>query len=32
MGEEQLLQIAQEFLKTPKGKKLLGESLNKNIV
>lgn len=28
MGEEQLLQIAQEFLKTPKGKKLLGESLN----
>lgn len=28
MGEEQLLQLANEFIKTPKGKSLLGESLN----
>lgn len=33
MGEEQLLQLANEFIKTPKGKSLLGESLNiKDIV
>ena len=28
MGEEQLLELASEFLKTPKGKKLLGEEIN----
>jgi len=28
MGEEQLLQLANEFIKTPKGKSLLKESLN----
>ena len=28
MGEEQLLQLAEEFLKSSKGKKLLGETIN----
>tara|TARA_R110000803_G_scaffold67767_3_gene129524 strand:+ start:1351 stop:3075 length:1725 start_codon:yes stop_codon:yes gene_type:complete len=28
MGENQILQLAENFLKTPKGKALLGESLN----
>ena len=28
MGEEALIQLAQQFLQTPQGKSLLGESLN----